>query len=268
MGDLNLFCERMRYWCEVADLGYDQTQRWTIYNGGETDCSALVIHCLQEAGFDTGNASYTGDLRDNLAVRGWDILIPAVSEAIPGDILLQDEHHVAAVVSGYGWGAQVAEAWTDEKGGIYYGQAGDQTGLETRVRDIYSYPWWCILRYNEEDDMTPDDLLYRKIATADSGNITVWEALSWAYTYAKKAAASIEALSAAVETLAATKEVDGNKIVTSVNKAVDAKLKAIAIPEIDYDALGAAVAKDVPGGASADEIAKATASELYKRLKA
>jgi hypothetical protein len=29
-GNLALFCERMKYWCDIADLGYDQTERWNI----------------------------------------------------------------------------------------------------------------------------------------------------------------------------------------------------------------------------------------------
>lgn len=147
----------MRYWCDDANLGYDQTERWNIWYGGECDCSSLVIHALQEAGFDTGSASYTGDLSLNLTQRGWARLSPDISTARPGDILLSDANHVAAVVYGWGWWATIAEAWLDEKGGIYYGQAGNQTGLETRTRGIYSFPWDCILRY-EGDDMEPVDV--------------------------------------------------------------------------------------------------------------
>lgn len=157
MPSIEKFCERMRYWCDDANLGYDQTERWNIWYGGECDCSSLVIHALQEAGFDTGSASYTGDLSWNLTQRGWSRLSPDISTARPGDILLSDANHVAAVVYGWGWWATIAEAWLDEKGGIYYGQAGDQTGLETRTRGIYSFPWDCILRY-EGDDMEPVDV--------------------------------------------------------------------------------------------------------------
>ena len=55
MPSLNKFCERMRYWCEDANLGYNQNDRWNFNNPGNCDCSSLVIHCLQEAGFDTGS---------------------------------------------------------------------------------------------------------------------------------------------------------------------------------------------------------------------
>lgn len=153
MPSLEKFCDRMRYWCDEGNLGYDQIERWNIWEGGECDCSSLVIHALNEAGFDTGDAYYTGNLSANLTARGWDRLWPDISSARPGDILLSDANHVAAVVYGWGWWATIAEAWLDENGGIYYGASGDQTGLETRTRGIYDFPWDCILRYEEEEEI-------------------------------------------------------------------------------------------------------------------
>ena len=172
MPSLSLFCERMRYWCDDADLGYDQIERWSVYTGGECDCSSLVITALREAGFDTGGATYTGDLSWNLTQRGWARLSPQISTARPGDILLSDVNHVAAVVSGWGWWATIAEAWLDENGGIYYGQAGDQTGLETRTRGIYDFPWDCILRYagESEDDMEAVDVWAYKNKAMNGNN--------------------------------------------------------------------------------------------------
>ena len=174
MPSLAVFCERMRYWCDDGNLGYDQIQRWNIYEGGECDCSSLVIHALNEAGFDTGSASYTGDLSANLTARGWERLWPDISSARPGDILLSDANHVAAVVYGWGWWATIAEAWLDENGGIYYGAAGDQTGLETRTRGIYNFPWDCILRYagESEDDVEAHEVWeYDYKDTAPKGNM-------------------------------------------------------------------------------------------------
>ena len=92
-------------------------------------------------------------------------LISAVAPTTIADMV------VAAVISGYGWGATVAEAWLDEKYGIYYGQSGDQTGLETRTRNIYIYPWNCILRY-EGDDMEAHEVWdYNYESTAPKGNM-------------------------------------------------------------------------------------------------
>lgn len=151
MGSLSKFCEQMDYYCRVASVGYDQWERWNVYDGGETDCSALVITCLREAGFDTGDATYTGNMSENLTARGWDRLAPDLSTCKPGDILLNDSSHVAAVIDGYGWDATVAQASIDENGDIHGGQAGDQTGNETNECGMYDYPWDCILRYKDSE---------------------------------------------------------------------------------------------------------------------
>lgn len=152
MGDLSKFCERMRYWCEDANLGYDQAARWDIRVGGEADCSSLVIHALQEAGFDTGSASYTGDMSENLTARGWRRLPADISTCRPGDILLNDARHVCAVIAGSGWGATIAQASIDESGHATGGQSGDQ-GNETNTKPVYTYwaGWDCILRYAGDD---------------------------------------------------------------------------------------------------------------------
>ena len=139
----------MRYWCATADLGYDQSNRWDVREHGETDCSALVIHALREAGFDTGNASYTGNMREELMKHGWERVAPNLYNAQPGDILLSEAHHTCAVISGYGLQALIAQASIDENGNIKGGKAGDQSGYETNVKKIYQRVggWDMILRY-------------------------------------------------------------------------------------------------------------------------
>lgn len=140
MGDINKLCERMRYWCNEGNLGYDQSNRWDIREGGECDCSSLVIHCLREAGFDTGSASYTGNMSSNLCARGWVRLPVDRNNLQPGDILLNDANHVAVWL-----GDCLAEASIDENGNITGGASGDQ-GEETHTRSYYNY-WNCYLRY-------------------------------------------------------------------------------------------------------------------------
>lgn len=146
---LTKFCEWMYTACAVWSLGYDQYQRQNIYDGGECDCSSLVIWALNKAGFDTGTASYTGNMSTNLTKRGWTRLPADLSTVKPGDILLNDTYHVAAVISGYGWNAKIAQASIDERGCATGGQAGDQSGNETNIKNIYTYRhgWSCILRY-------------------------------------------------------------------------------------------------------------------------
>lgn len=158
MPSLNKYIERLRYYCEEASVGYDWGRRWNLYDGGDTDCSALTIGSLNEAGFDTGDAVTTHNLSSNLEARGWVRLPPNISDVRPGDILLNDQNHVATVVEGYGWNALIAQASIGETGGVYGNQPGDQTGWETNVSPIYDYPWDCILRYEgpQDEDETDD----------------------------------------------------------------------------------------------------------------
>lgn len=171
-GSIAKLCERMRYWCEEANLGYDQGNRWDVRIGGESNCSSLTIFSLREAGFDTGNASWTGDLSDNLTARGWKRIPADISTCRPGDILLNDACHVCVVIAGYGWDAIIAQASIDENGQTHGGESGDQTGRETNVRGVYEYSrgWDCILRYVGDSDpvdapLVVDGWLGRKSVT-------------------------------------------------------------------------------------------------------
>lgn len=51
----------------------------------------------------------------------------------------------------------ISNSGSDENGNYTGGQAGDQTGKEWRMRDWYSRPWTCVLRY-------PDQRVALKIA--------------------------------------------------------------------------------------------------------
>ena len=88
-------------------------------------------------------------MSSNFTARGWVRLAPNLATAQPGDILLNDTYHTAAVISGYGWNAKVAQASIDERGRATGGQSGDQTGRETNIVNMYTYGhgWSCILRY-------------------------------------------------------------------------------------------------------------------------
>lgn len=146
--NVNTFINRMKWWCLYGNLGYDQNQRWNFYVGGEVDCSSLVIKVLQEAGQDTGGATYTGNLSANLVARGWQRLTPNGNPQ-PGDILLNDVHHVAVYVGN----GQLAQASIDERGCASGGQTGDQSN-ETNVKAYYNYPWNAYLRYTGDQSTT------------------------------------------------------------------------------------------------------------------
>lgn len=159
MASVSVLINRMRYWCATANMGYSQADRWNFNpSGGNCDCSSLVIHALREAGFDTGNATYTGNLSSELTKRGWTRL-PVNGNPQPGDILLNDVHHVAVYLGG----GKLAQASISERG-TAYGRAGDQTGRETNIRACYSYPWNCYLRYQGAQSSAP---------VANSGAIAV-----------------------------------------------------------------------------------------------
>lgn len=149
MPSINKLIERMRYYCGTASVGYDQSSRWDVRDGGETDCSALVIACLREAGFAVGAATYTGNMSEELTAHGWRRLQPDGAPQ-PGDILLNDSKHVAVYLGG----GQLAQASKDENGNTSGGQAGDQTGMETNITNYYNFPWNCYLRYTGENEDT------------------------------------------------------------------------------------------------------------------
>lgn len=158
-GSLSRFCEVMRAACEDWSLGYDQSNRWDIRDGGECDCSSLVIWALKQAGFDVGSASYTGDLSCNLTMRGWVRLPFDIDSIRAGDILLNDKYHVCAVIAGSGRTATIAQASIDERGRATGGSSGDQSGRETNTRQVYvyAYGWDCIMRYSGADSGADSD---------------------------------------------------------------------------------------------------------------
>lgn len=151
MPNLNGAIEFMRKACNDWSLGYDQSNRWDIRDGGECDCSSLVITALKRNGFDTGSASYTGDMSYNLTRRGWARIPADLTKAQPGDILLNDTYHTCMVIKGRGWSSTIAQASLGSNGRITGDAPGDQNGRETNTRGIYTYSmgWDCMLRYTE-----------------------------------------------------------------------------------------------------------------------
>nr|DAX40659.1 MAG TPA: N acetylmuramidase [Caudoviricetes sp.] len=145
MADINAFAYDMEWWCRYGNLGYDQGNRWDLREGGETDCSALVIGVLKYRGFDVGGATYTGNMARELTAHGWVMLDPGVDKQ-RGDILLHHANHVAVYIGD----GKLAQASIDERGEIAGGQSGDQAD-ETNVRSYYDYPWDCVLRYTGGD---------------------------------------------------------------------------------------------------------------------
>ena len=81
-------------------------------------------------------------------------------------------------------------------------------------------------------DMTLDELLNKKIATSEDGNIPLWQAWSWAFTYAKQANAKADQLEKDVAELKKTVAnikvggIDVNSIAKAVNDDAAKRMKA------------------------------------------
>ena len=161
--------------CRVWSVGYDQSNRWAIYDGGETDCTALASWCCFKAGYvpQPPTDTYSGNIVPWLMRYGF-YNVP-LSERRRNDVLVAVNHH-AAIYCGDGL---LAQASIDENGNIAGGKSGDQTN-ETNVRSYYSYPWTVCLRApdgngdgagnDDEDRGLPVEFIYQ----AKSGKSQKW----------------------------------------------------------------------------------------------
>ena len=153
MASIERFCEAMRWAADSDQVGYSQSDRdslqpWDFFGDGlyNTDCSILTINAAKYAGFDTGWASYTGNMTQNFTERGWESVWPDGNPQ-RGDILLNDGCHAAVWL-----GDCIAQASIDEHGNIAGGARGDQTGGEVNTTWYYDYPWTRYLRYTGPTD--------------------------------------------------------------------------------------------------------------------
>ena len=142
--------ELIEWYCGTANLGYDQWNRWDFpepgdaTTPGECDCSSLVYHCAELAGFDVPKSGtrYTGTMMRDFTKAGfaW-VADTSTGNWQAGDILYKDGHTAI-------WtGKYIAEAYGDESGGSHGGASGDQ-GNETRLSPKRS-GWLGYFRYPE-----------------------------------------------------------------------------------------------------------------------
>lgn len=123
--------------------GYDQDNRW----GPDYDCSSFVISGYEQGGIPlkSNGASYTENIKQVAIDTGFTVVDWGNDESklVRGDILLNEAEHVACYIGN----GQLVEASQNELGHATGGQTGDQTGKEIYVRDYFSFPWDCVLRY-------------------------------------------------------------------------------------------------------------------------
>lgn len=160
MSAVQEFARRLYWMCAEADGGYSQPNRLDVQRtrgvpGGyftfEADCSSLVLEAAKQAGYPTGDATFTGDMRAGLEAVGWAVIPYAqtggdADNLATGDLLLSESASGGVGhVAGYVGDERLAEAWIDGLGDIM-GSAegdgpGDDTGGETRVIGFYAHPY-------------------------------------------------------------------------------------------------------------------------------
>lgn len=128
--------------------GYDQSSRW----GNDYDCSSLVISAYETAGIPVrrAGATYTGNMRVIFKNCGFYEVTDGTLK--PGDVLLNEKHHTAMYIGD----DKIVQASINEKGTVTGGLSGDQTGGEIAVKNYYSYPWDCVLRYGGCEEQNGD----------------------------------------------------------------------------------------------------------------
>lgn len=125
--------------------GYSQQSRW---GNPDYDCSSLVISAYKHAGADTGQATYTGNMKSELLKHGFADVTASINLASganlhPGDILLYHIGGTAGHTALYAGQGQIVHAR-----GQSYGSSrpGDQ-GQEIAVTPYYRGKWATVLRY-------------------------------------------------------------------------------------------------------------------------
>ena len=132
--------------------GYDQLHRWGT---PDYDCSSLVISAYEQAGVPVkeNGATYTGNMRAAFTKCSFKAIPYAKGMTLKrGDVLLNEKHHTALYIGN----GQIVQASINEKGGIYGGQQGDQTGKEIAVGKFYEfrYGWNYVLRYEKDEEVS------------------------------------------------------------------------------------------------------------------
>lgn len=152
--------DRMYYWCVIVSLGYCWDHRWDIRDGGEADCSSLLLYVLWECGYLPEKPTWgnTDTLRSQLEPFGFKFVAADNTKTAPRGVALLRKGHVA-VSMGDG---TVAQASINELGTVRGGQPGDQTGLETKVsKDPKNWLWWIyppdMPAYSKPVQTTPNE---------------------------------------------------------------------------------------------------------------
>ena len=133
--------------------GYSQANRYGTLDGGDFDCSSLVIYCYHRAFLEAGisptpqnaGASYTGNMLAGFTRCGFKSFRDDHGAGLQvGDILLNEAKHTAIVCS-------LNPVKVVNARGDIDGVAGDSTGTEIRIQNYWSFPWDFVLRYDPKE---------------------------------------------------------------------------------------------------------------------
>lgn len=133
--------------------GYSQANRYGTLEGGDFDCSSLVIYCYHRAFLEAGisptpqnaGASYTGNMLAGFTRCGFKALRDDHGAGLQvGDVLLNEAKHTAIVCS-------LNPVKVVNARGDIDGVAGDSTGTEIRIQNYWSFPWDFVLRYDPKE---------------------------------------------------------------------------------------------------------------------
>lgn len=140
----------MRDACYNNNIGYDQSQRTTLYTQAksvgwdlskvavpcETDCSALIAVCSNAAGVTVSKDIYTGNMVKALEATGqFEVLaaskyLTGDAYMMAGDVLVYEGHHTAMALQ-YGTKASYRPGWNYDYYGWFYSTAGGRDYLKS-----------------------------------------------------------------------------------------------------------------------------------------
>lgn len=132
--------------CAVWSVGYSQPNRTHVYDGGETDCSALVSWCVRRAmGLNASQLPWFSTYGEitALAAHGFTQHRPGQVEPTRNDVLWRDGHTAIYIGSGLIGQASRTE---NHDAGWNGSKPGDQDGGETNLAPYDANKWTLILR--------------------------------------------------------------------------------------------------------------------------
>ena len=134
---------------ETVDLGDGVSVEVML---GDRDCSSGIISALSAVGVNVGDATYTGNMKNNILKSGlfeWYGINDFSAQR--GDIYLNEGCHTAMCTSAYGSaGGDMLAEFSISENGTAYGNEGDQTGNESHICAYYDYPWDGILHWKND----------------------------------------------------------------------------------------------------------------------